>query len=153
VSRRATAILALAALGSGCAIDTELGLAVDVRAATVAVLADPAGDVVTTALELQYRTGAHAGEAHELRPQSIEVFTVDETRVVGISPDRPPVFVPRVGPGESRQVTLTGRSDPGEATDARRLCGQPAVVLFRWVDVTTGEIGMSEATSGPAACD
>ncbi len=138
----------------GCAIDTELGLAVEVRAARVDVRADPVGEVVGTSIDIEYRVGPYAqGGVRELRPQAIEVYTVDDVRVVGVTPDRPADFVPRLSPGESRQATLTGQSDPGEATDPRRLCGLPAVLLFRWIDVTTNEIGLSEGMVGVVACD
>lgn len=154
MSPRWLAHLGLASmLVAGCAIDTELGLAVDVRAARVQVRADAEGEVVTASLDLDYRVGAYAERARELRPQSIEIFLSEDARVVSFPPDRPAGFVPRVDPGESRRVTLRGSSPPGEAADPRQLCGRRPLVLFRWVDAVTNEVGLSEVTGEPTGCD
>lgn len=153
---RRSALIAGAILGAlasgGCAIDTELGLAVEITSASAEVAADAAGDVVSVTLGVDYRTGAHATESHELRPQAIDVLAGDAP-IVTISPNRPPLFVPVVPPGESRSTTLTGESAPGAALDPRRLCGSEARILFRWIDDATGEVGTSEATTPPVTCD
>lgn len=153
--RRALVVTA-AALGGlalgGCAIDTELGLAVEITTASAEVTSDAAGDVVSVTLGVDYRTGAHAMESHELRPQAIDVLAGDAP-IVTISPNRPPLFVPVVPPGESRSTTLTGQSAPGAALDPRRLCGSEARILFRWIDDANGEVGTSEATTSPVSCD
>ncbi len=136
---------------SGCAVDMELGLAVDIANATLDVRSEAGGDVVGLSMNVTYRVGAYARESHELIPQAIDVFIGDAV-VATIIPDRPPDFVPVLAPGESRTLVFTGASQPGVATDPRRLCDGEALLLFRWADGTTGELGMSETTTTAITC-
>lgn len=146
------ASIVLLALASGCAVDTEIGLSADVTSASAEVIADPAGDVVAVTMDVVYRTGEHTMEARELLPQGIDVLAQQE-HVVTLIPERPPGFMPRVSPGQSRSATFTAQSAPGAATDPRRLCGAEALLVFRWMDRATHELGSAEATTGPVACD
>ncbi|MCZ7682242.1 MAG: hypothetical protein M5U28_27005 [Sandaracinaceae bacterium] len=153
---RRSALIAGAILGAlasgGCAIDTELGLAVEITSASAEVAADAAGDVVSVTLGVDYRTGAHATESHELRPQAIDVLAGGRADRDDLA--EPPAALRAGGAaGESRSTTLTGESAPGAALDPRRLCGSEARILFRWIDDATGEVGTSEATTPPVTCD
>lgn len=152
MTRAALVVAVSSVVACGCAIDTELGLAVDITEASAEVAMDPAGDVVSVTMAVDYRTGEHAMETHSFRPQSIDLFAGDSS-VVTLSPERPAVFVPDVPPGTSRSTMLRGVSDPGEATDPRRLCGTEARLLFLWIDDATSEIGMTEATTSTVVCD
>ncbi len=147
---RRALLLALAL--AGCSFDTELGLAVDVTSASGEVAMDAGGDVVSVTMTVDYRTGAHAMEAHTLRPQSVDLFAGDAP-VATLTPNRPPGFVPTVRPGQSFTTTMSAQSAPGSATDPRRLCGTEAHLVFRWVDDATGDVGTSEATTSPIDCD
>ena len=58
-----------------------------------------------------------------------------------------------VQPGESFTATFTGESMPSATSDPGRLCGGSARLLFRWSDVATGEIGMTESSTSEIVCE
>lgn len=149
--KRAVLPLVLACAG-GCAIDTELGLAVTIEASSASVTSDGEGDLVAITMGVAYRVGEHAETAHEFQPQSVDVF-VGEALVARASPNRPPAFVSLVRPGQSFTTTFTGETRPVTGADARALCGTEALLLLRWTDATTGEVGTSESTTADVTCD
>lgn len=150
--KRFVAIAAVLSLAGGCAIDTELGLDATIDSTSVEVRAAAEGDVVAVRMALSYRVGAHAPESHELMPQAIDVFAGDAL-VATVAPDRPPMFRSVVQPGQSFATTFTGESTPSATTDPRRLCDGSARLLFRWVDASSGELGMAEGSTSEIACD
>ncbi|MEZ4339427.1 MAG: hypothetical protein R3B82_22620 [Sandaracinaceae bacterium] len=143
---RREAALAFALLLGGC-VDTELGLDATVDSARVTVAAS---DVVTTRLETTYRVGEYAEGDRLFQPNGIELY-VGETLVARMVPSVPPTFVQRVSPGESRMSPILGEDDM--ATDPRSLCGAEVRVLFRWLDASTMEIGMTETTTSDVTCE
>lgn len=133
-------------LVASCAVDTELGLDATIDAASVLVAAD---DSVVVSVDLTYRVGAYAEATHRIAPQAIVLFVADSP-VVSLVPRAPPGFVGTVRPGESFMTTLQSTSTT--ATDPRRMCGAEVRVLFRWVDGSTMEIGMTDSTTSDVTC-
>lgn len=145
--------IALALFACACAIDTELGLDATIGSASVDVRPDPGGDVVAITLNVTYRVGEHAQESHEFMPQAVDVL-VDGALVATFPPNRPAGFVPLLRPGQSVENVFTGESRPGVAMDPRRLCdAEEAHVIFRWIDDTTGEAGLTEADTSDVTCE
>ena len=130
----------------GACVDTELGLDATVQAARVEVL----GDAVTVSIDIDYRVGEHAEGNRVFQPQAIELY-VGGALVATITPEAPPGFVPGLSPGDSRSATLGGTN--AMVSGASTLCGGgEVVVLFRWLDGATLEIGMTEASTTDVAC-
>lgn len=140
------AVLAFAVLLGGC-VDTELGLDATVDSARITVAPD---DVVTARLETTYRVGEYAEGDRLFQPNGIELY-VGDALVARMVPSVPPTFVQRVSPGESRMSPILGEDDM--ATDPRSLCGAEVRVLFRWLDASTMEIGMTETTTSDVTCE
>lgn len=149
--RRRRHIAALAcALGaalSGCAdlVDTELGLDATIGTATV----DVAAAEVSASVQVTYRVGEHAEDSRQFQPQAIDLFVGDDL-IVSMSPSPPPDFRAVVAPGESFTATFEGVAT--DATDPTALCGAEVRVVFRWIDQTTFEIGMTEALADSVVC-
>ena len=143
--RRVVLLPLLVALAS-CSVDTELGLDATINAASVTVAPD---DSVSVSVDLTYRVGEHAEGARGFQPQAIELYVADEL-VAPLVPMAPPGFVGTVSPGESIDATFAAPTDT--ATDPRRLCGAEVVVLFRWLDGSVMEIGMTDALTTDVTC-
>lgn len=134
---------------SGCAdvVDTELGLDATVDAARVSY----ASGVVSASIDVTYRVGEHAEDERVFQPQAIDLF-VGEELVTTLSPTpTSPDFDAALMPGESASATLEGGMSG--VTDPMRLCGAEVRVLFRWVDQTTLEIGMTETVTTDVTCE
>ena len=145
--RRGGLLLALSLILSSCAIDTELGLEATISSARVTVAAD---NVVTTRIEVEYRVGEYAEGDRLFQPQVIELY-VGDTVVARQVPDVPPGFQSSVSPGQTLTTTLIG--DDTMATDPRTLCGPEVRVLFRWLDASMMEIGMTDASTSDVTCE
>lgn len=137
--------VALAAVLSSCAVDTELGLDATIDAATVQVTTA----AVSASVDVTYRVGAYAEDARVFQPQAIDLFVGDEL-IVSLPPSLPADFEPNVAPGESRNATLEGGMSG--VTDPTRLCGADVRVVFTWVDQTTLEVGTTEAIADDVTC-
>lgn len=144
---RASVVLLSAMCLAGC-VDTELGLEAVIDSARVTVGAD---DSVSARIEITYRVGEFATGDRTFQPQSIEVFTGDSIVSMTSSLDAPPGFVTNVSPGESFSSPLVGVDMV--PVEPRRLCGAEARVLFRWLDSTMTEIGMTEAVTSDVTCE
>jgi hypothetical protein len=145
-ARLGPAVAALLALGCADLADTELGVDATVESASVR----HGGGEVSATLDVSYRVGTHAEGERRFGPQSIDLF-VGESLVATLPPTTPPGFDGTLAPGESARVTLEGVTS--DATDPARLCGAEVTVLFRWVDATTLEIGMTEAVTSDVTCE
>lgn len=139
--------VALFALLLAECVDTELGLDATVDSARVTVAPD---GVVTARLETTYRVGEYAEGDRLFQPNGIELY-VGDALVARMVPSVPPTFVQRVSPGESRMSPVLGMDTM--ATDPRRLCGAEVRVLFRWVDGSNMEIGMTETSTSDVTCE
>ncbi|MCB9593207.1 MAG: hypothetical protein H6719_10785 [Sandaracinaceae bacterium] len=144
--RGAAWVVGFALLASGC-IDTELGLDAVIDSSRVTVAPD---GVVTARLETTYRVGEHAEGDRLFQPNGIELY-VGDVLVARMVPTVPPTFVQRVSPGESRSSPILGMDTM--ATDPSQLCGATVTVLFRWLDASTMEIGMTQATTSDVTCE
>ena len=148
---RATLALLVAAPLSllGC-VDTELGLDARIQSASLTVT----GAAVEASLDVHYRVGPHAQEAHAFQPQAIELF-VGDTQVAQLSPQTSSGSAGSLDPGQSADITLSGQKDG--VTEASRLCGADVRVLLRWLDSSPGSpgaptVGMTDATTMDVTC-
>ncbi|MEC7522078.1 MAG: hypothetical protein VYE22_19490 [Myxococcota bacterium] len=135
---------AVALLLTGC-VDTELGLDADIDAARVSVV----GTTIDVELDVTYRVGPYAEGERTFQPQGIELYAGD-TLVATLSPMAPPGFQARVAPGESFTATFPATADVATAADA---CAGDLRVLFRWLDTTTNEIGMTDRAVPDPTCE
>lgn len=148
---------ALALSVAGCTVDTELGVAAQVRGGAVTVTSD---DVVRAEAVTEFRVGEHAGGERQFVLGRMELF-VEDTPVAQVNPDYPPGFDGRLSPGERQTVTVTGATTPGAFPSARDvLCTASTVrILVRWQDVTPGdapvdsEFGIAEGTTEDVTCE
>lgn len=129
---------------SGC-IDKELGLDATIQRTAVTVT----GDMVSVSMDMTYRVGEHADGPRRMQPQAIELY-VDGDQVGAVTPDAPAGFVATLEPGQSESTTLEGTEAPVAGAD--RLCGATVTVLFRWLDATSLEIGMTDAATMDVTC-
>ncbi|HBQ11012.1 MAG TPA: hypothetical protein DEF51_07475 [Myxococcales bacterium] len=149
--RAALAALACALLSgaglSGCAdvVDTELGLDADIDAARVSTM----GSTVSVELDVTYRVGPFAEGERMFQPQGIELYA-DDALVATLSPMAPPGFQARVAPGEAFTATFPAS---GDVSDGAAVCAGELRVLFRWLDTTTMEIGMTDAIVPDPTCE
>lgn len=141
---RALLFAASVVLASGC-VDTELGLDAMVDDARITV----SGAGVSGSFDVTYRVGEHAEGDRTFQPQAFELL-VGDALVATLSPSAPPGFVSRVSPGDSYTVTFEAAAS--SAVEPTRLCGADVVVVFRWFDASTSEIGMTETTITDVSC-
>ena len=146
-SRLVVVLWSVGAVLSGCSFDTELGVDAEISSASVTVAPDNVVSVVAT---VSYRVGDYADSTRDFQPQGIELFA-GGSQVAAMVPSAPPGFVSRVAPGES--FTATFMASDAAPTGPRQLCGADVRVLFRWLDTSSSEIGMTEANTGDVTCE
>jgi len=113
-----------------CSVDTELGVAAEIRTASVTVAGTGPDAAASVIMDVTFRVGAHA-----LGPRSFAVPTADlragDAPAATINLDRPTGFDGTLSPGESQDVVLMGTTTNPNADAA--LCGAAsATVLIRW---------------------
>lgn len=143
------AVALLAAAPAGCTVDTELGLAAEVSAATL--LIDPIADTYEVRVTVDFRVGDNATGVREFVPLRVDADAAGEIGTAS-SFSRPVGFTGMLAPGESRSVTFVGECLGG--CNALALCsaGTTAPIDFFWEDrgVSPPELGQ---TSGVAVVD
>jgi hypothetical protein len=131
---------------SSCTVDTELGLAADVSAATLTV--NQLAGTYHAQITVDFRVGAHATGVREFAPLRLDA-TAGAVIGTASSFTRPPGFSGALAPGESRTVTFTG--DCLANCRATELCaaGGSVPIDFFWEDrgVSPPELGQASGTA------
>lgn len=126
----------------GC-VDTELGLDTEITSSTINVT----GTGVSVTLDIDYRVGEFAEGDRGFQPQAIELY-VDGELAAQLVPEAVGEIRGRLSPGESASGTLRGTGDvTGD------ICAGGVVVLLRWLDTATTEIGTVEAPADAVVCE
>jgi hypothetical protein len=152
---RPAAVL-LIVLSSSCSVDTELGVAAEIRNASVTVAGTGADAAASVMLDVQFRVGAHA-----LGPRTFVVpradIRVGETPAATVNLDIPAGFDGTLSPGETQDVTLVGTTTNPDA-DAALCSASSATVVIQWehrdaMDPSTmGEIDVAEIETTNITC-
>lgn len=136
----------LAGALASCSVDTELGLAADVTAASLVV--DRVANTYRVNVTIDFRVGAHATGVREFVPLRVDA---DASGVIGTASDftRPAGFTGMLAPGESRTLTFIG--DCLGDCHATELCaaGGSVPIDFFWEDrgVSPPELGQTSSTA------
>lgn len=137
---------ALAVVLASCTVDTELGLAAEVSAATLQV--DALANTYTVRVTIDFRVGEHATGVRQFVPLRVDAQAA-ETIGTASSFSRPPGFTGALAPGESRTVTFVGEC-LGDC-HAAELCaaGGSVPIDFFWEDrgVSPPELGQTNGTA------
>jgi hypothetical protein len=152
--RRPAAVLLIVL--SSCSVDTELGVAAELRSATVTVAGTGADAAASVMLDVQFRVGAHA-----LGPRTFVVpradIRVGDSPAATVNLDRPAGFDGTLSPGETQDVTLVGTTTSPDADAA--LCGaSSATVVVQWehrdaMDPSSmGEFDVAEIATTDITC-
>lgn len=115
--RRAALVVLACSWGASC-VDTELSVDMELRSASITVLAD---DTIELDLVANVRVGKHALSGDNFILSRADLVLVTGEPVAQIVLERPDGFDGRLEPGESVTVTIVGTSPPGTFPDARSL--------------------------------
>ena len=88
--------------------------------------------------------------AYRNRVTNFRILYADDALVATLSPMAPPGFQARVAPGEAFTATFPAS---GDVSDGAAVCAGELRVLFRWLDTTTMEIGMTDAIVPDPTCE
>lgn len=138
-------LMGFALPASACTIDTELGIAAEVNSANVS-LNTSTSELFVEAM-VRVRVGEFAeGERDFIVPKA-DVFSGDDF-IIDVNLNRPNDFDGTLAPNEDTEFTIRG-SVPftGDLE-----CGDPVNIAIRWSDMTTGEMGIAEASAGTLEC-
>lgn len=142
---------------TGCSIDTELGVAVDVTRAEVVASGDAAETVVTVDVDLDIRVGDHAMGERQFVVTRVELFAKgeggDDEPLGIVNLDRPSDFDGTLAPGESQTVAFHGETRPGAFAATRdSLCERDVTALVRYEDRTEMEL-LTATGDASVTCD
>lgn len=152
--RKWLALAAGAAVFLGCTVDTELGVAATINAASVQVAGTGGDTVVSVDMTVAFRVGEHATGERTFAPVRVDLYAAGAF-AASVVLDRPDGFDDSLGPGESATVELHGETASGAYPEAAGvLCADEALVdaVLRWDDRTTDEVSTTMASTRDVHC-